>query len=108
MSRYGEFANEAQMKACWAQWRRDVQAGYEPGWKCKQWYAGQHKSTKRRSQRKWDRLDRKLRTGPRGGKYYLYGGRRNYVTTSRISTTAIKVGPRGGKYVIRNGTKRYL
>lgn len=31
------FTTQAQRKACWAQWNRDIRNGVEPRWNCREW-----------------------------------------------------------------------
>ena len=50
--------------------------------------------------------NRKIRIGPRGGKYILKGGRKMYL--SGESRPKIRIGPRGGKFILKGGKKMYL
>lgn len=64
------FTSQAQRAACFAQYRRDIQAGIKPRWNCYSY--GRHKPQKR------TRLGR-IRRGPRGGRYRMVRGRKVYI-----------------------------
>lgn len=84
------FKNKAQVRACFAQYSRDIKAGRVPSWDCYKWMketkspirsAG--RVSKRRSNRK--RLSpkksprRRVYVGPRGGRYVIVDGHKVYV-----------------------------
>lgn len=67
------FTSQAQRAACFAQYRRDIQAGIKPRWNCYSY--GKDKKTRTR---KNGRLGR-IRRGPRGGRYRMVRGRKVYI-----------------------------
>ena len=80
------FVSKAQSKACWAQHSRDVKAGRTPKWNCKEW--SKHTEYSKLPDKKARMTGgyvstslglRKLRTGPRGGKYYIVNGMKKYI-----------------------------
>lgn len=60
------FKNNSQMRACFAQYNKDKNAGKIPAWDCYEWI---HSSKKKK----------KVYTGSRGGKYILVGGYKKYI-----------------------------
>ena len=73
------FANDSQKRACYAQLKRDIQAGLVPTWDCSE-FSGTRGKT-----------DWTLRKGPRGGKYVVYKGIKVYLDKTRTN---------GGKLVV--------
>ena len=98
------FVNPAQRAACYAQQRRDLKAGRVPKWKCHEYAHGEKKVKRLRGggKRKTTRgakakkrnvplseIKRKLKnrqhgagkvqTGPRGGKYVVFGKHKVYI-----------------------------
>jgi hypothetical protein len=96
------FANSAQRRACFAQYRRDIQRGIVPRWDCYEWErsgrvrkSGSRKKSERKGRsrsgsrkgrsksrsrkRSPVRLYRKVYTGRNGGRYVIYRGRKVYV-----------------------------
>jgi hypothetical protein len=65
------FQSKAQIRACYAQKSRAEKEGRVATWDCKKWYA-ETKSPKKLNQRK-------IYTGPRGGKYFIKDGKKNYI-----------------------------
>jgi hypothetical protein len=66
------FKSEAQRRACWAQYNRDLKAGKTPTWNCYEWegatryhFYGNKKYI--------------IREGPRGGKFILVNGSKKYI-----------------------------
>lgn len=82
----------AQARACFA--RND------PSWNCKKWA----------KETDFSRLpERKVYTGPKGGKYVKKGSEKVYTGEGRKAHgRKIYTGPKGGKYIRRNGRKVYL
>ena len=79
------FVSESQRRACYAQMRRDLKAGREPRWKCSEYGSkskrSRKRSTKRRSmkRKRSKEINKKVYTGPRGGKYVIYDGKKIYI-----------------------------
>lgn len=73
------FVSQAQRAACYAQQSRDLKAGHTPQWKCHEFEHGIHSKKSRKSTRGRRYQKRKVFTGPRGGKYVLFQGRKVYV-----------------------------
>lgn len=85
------FVNSAQKRACFAQYSRDVKNGRIPAWDCYEWSKRSIKKSKgKRSKRSIKKRSRKLspkrskrvrkvHTGPNGGKYVIFRGRKVYV-----------------------------
>lgn len=77
----------SQKRACEANRRRALRAGYEPAWNCD------------------DKKKRKRKSRSRSKKRMI-GGRAVYVKGKRRGK--VHKGPRGGRYVIRSGKKVYF
>ncbi len=101
------FVNQAQARACWAAYSAAEKAGKTPAWDCHEWAAESpawkdlpktgKKSAKRgrsaskktagskkrrsrsRSASPAKKVNRKVHTGPKGGKYIIQKGRKVYV-----------------------------
>lgn len=96
------FKNQAQVRACFAQYHRDIKAGRVPAWDCYKWLdetpkriksgsksksrkSRRSNSSKSRSRTSKSRLSpkrsrkRKVYTGSRGGKYVIVKGRKIYI-----------------------------
>lgn len=87
------FKNKAQVRACFAQYHRDIKAGRVPSWDCYKWLEEtsgtlKEKRSKTRSKRR-----------SKG---------RNYLSPKRSPKRKVHTGPRGGKYVIVKGRKIYV
>jgi hypothetical protein len=85
-----QFKNQSQVRACFAQYQRDIKEGRIPSWDCYKWLdetRGNIKDKKSKSKVKsYIRLSpkkslrkRKVHTGPRGGKYVLIKGHKVYI-----------------------------
>jgi hypothetical protein len=78
------FVNDAQKRACFAQYSRDIKAGRIPAWDCYKW-AEETKRSRSKSRSRKSKLSprkspkRKIHTGPRGGKYVIIKGHKIYV-----------------------------
>jgi hypothetical protein len=76
------FKSPSQVRACFAKQRAALASGYEPKWNCAKWLEEKKKSPRRRLATKKSPKKspgRKIYTGPRGGKYVIYKGRKVYV-----------------------------
>ena len=84
------FKNQSQVRACFAQYQRDIKAGRIPSWDCYKWMdetkGGIKKSKSKSKKQLYTRLSpkkslrkRKVYNGPRGGKYVLIKGHKVYI-----------------------------
>ena len=84
------FKNQQQVKACFAQYKRDIKANRIPVWDCYKWLDESPKNIKgsrmRSRSRSYKRLspvkykrERKVYIGPRGGKYVIVKGHKIYI-----------------------------
>lgn len=96
------FVSDNQRKFCWTKYNRDVREGKTPKWNCSEWehstrrikrsnkqrsksinkkYRSPRLSDMSKNSRRYMRskVNKKIYTGVRGGKYVLINGRKIYV-----------------------------
>lgn len=80
------FTNKAQVRACFAQYHRDIKSGRIPSWDCYKWLDEspgyiKEKRSKSHSYKspKKSLHKRKVYIGPRGGKYFIVKGHKVYI-----------------------------
>ena len=73
------FKNKSQQRACYAQRSQALKSGKRPEWDCEKYGKHKSKNEKRKSYQKkstrkksMTKKERKVYTGPRGGKYIKY------------------------------------
>lgn len=69
------FVSKAQSRLCYSLRERAVKEGKKPLWNCEEWSS---KTDYKHLPERKNSKD-KIYTGPRGGKYYLKGGRKIYI-----------------------------
>ncbi len=104
------FANKQQMKACFAQYHRDVKAGRVPAWDCYKWLEEEkgYKSSKKRSKKRSSKKRSKKRSSKKRSSKKRSVDKYDRLSKKKMSPRVVHIGPKGGKYKIYKGRRIYI